>query len=66
MDVSFLRFIVAFFVNWHSISFFTLAWIYAIVYAVIENKPKWFANESTTYLYHVNTDLVMTMYLTWI
>ena len=49
-----------------SISFFPLAWIYITVYAMVENEPQWFANGSTTYLYHVNTDLIMTMHLIWI
>ena len=27
---------------------------------MVENEPQWFANGSTTYLYHANTDLMMT------
>ena len=44
--------------------FYIEAAVYAIasiVYAMVENEPQQFANGSATYLYHVNTDLVMTM-----
>ena len=33
---------------------------------MVENEPQRLANGSTLYLYHVNTDLIMTMCLIWI
>ena len=33
---------------------------------MVENEPQWFANGSTTYLYHANADLIMAMRLIWI
>ena len=41
-------------------------YIYITVYAMVENDPQWFANGSTRYVYHGNTDLIMTMPLIWI
>ena len=46
--------------------FYIEAAVYAVaiaqtIYAMVENKPQQFANGSATYLYHANTDLVMTM-----
>ena len=66
LDVKTLGLFVTFNVNWHNIRFFPLAWIYTIVYVVIENEPQWFANGSITYLYHAKTDLIMTIRFTWI
>ena len=60
---SFLRFVCHPFCELAQHYLFPLAWIYTIVYAVIESEPQWSAYGSTTYLYHANTDLIMTMCL---
>ena len=33
---------------------------------MVGNEAQWFANGSTTYPYHANTDLIMAMCLIWI
>ena len=62
---NFLKFVCHLFSKLTLHQLFSLPCIYTIVQVVIENESQRSANESASYLCHVNTDLIMTMCLIW-